>query len=210
MLLLVRHGESTANAAGLLLGRTDVELTELGRRQAAAVARDLGPVRRVISSPLRRALETAQVIAAGAAVSVDERWIEVDYGELEGRPLDRVPSEVWRQWRTDPEYRPQGGEPLAAVRRRVVEAVGELFEVGQGAACDPAGDVVVVSHVSPIKAAVAWALGTALPIDARLHLHTGAVTRIAWGTGAPVLHGFNQVPEPGRAPGVAPSGHPDA
>ncbi|HEY6472110.1 MAG TPA: histidine phosphatase family protein, partial [Acidimicrobiales bacterium] len=61
VLILVRHGESTANAQGLLLGRTDAELTENGRRQAAA-ARALvyDPVAEVRSSPLRRALDTAE------------------------------------------------------------------------------------------------------------------------------------------------------
>lgn len=203
MLVLVRHGESTANAAGLLLGRTDVALTELGRRQAAAAARCLGAVQRVVSSPLRRAIETAEVIAGGGTVTVDERWIEVDYGEYEGWPLGQVPADVWRSWRTDPDYRPPGGEALAAVRRRVAEAVDELFGDDHGAARDPAGDVVVVSHVSPIKAAVGWALGVPGPIDARLHLRTGAVSRIAWGNGSPVLHGFNQVPEADAAGGVA-------
>ena len=59
MLVLVRHGESAGNAAGVLLGRTDSPLTDRGRAQAGALSSALGPVLRVISSPLGRARDTA-------------------------------------------------------------------------------------------------------------------------------------------------------
>ncbi len=193
MLILVRHGESVANAQGLLLGRTDAELTETGRAQAVA-ARALvdGPVAEVRSSPLRRALHTAELLALAPSVTVDAGWIEVDYGEFEGRPLGGIPAEVWRRWQHDRDFRPQGGETLAEVDRRVAAACEELFAAdGAGARCAD-GDVVVVSHVSPIKAAVAWALGTA-DLYWRLHLRTASVTRIGWNRDAPILHGFNEV-----------------
>ena len=61
------------------------------------------------------------------------------------------------------------------------------------------GDVVVVSHVSPIKAAVAWALGT-VDLYWRLHLRTASVTRIGWNRDAPILHGFNEVAVAPRHP----------
>ncbi|MHB8219483.1 MAG: histidine phosphatase family protein [Acidimicrobiales bacterium] len=204
MLVLVRHGEATANASGLLLGRTDVPLTSVGRRQAAALAPDLGPVGRLVSSPLRRALDTAAALRIGGLpVEVDDRWVEVDYGEHEGRPLGDVPADVWRRWRSDPGYRPAGGESLEEVGERVRTACEELFAApGAGARADD-GDVVVVSHVSPIKAAVAWALGTGDGLDWRLRLSTGSVTRIGWGADAPVLHCFNWVP---GHPGTSVSG----
>jgi alpha-ribazole phosphatase len=199
MLCLIRHGESTANAAGLLLGRSDVPLTDRGRAQAAALAPLLGPVGRLVSSPLLRARQTAAALAvagpAGAgtepALEVDERWVEVDYGEHEGRPLADVPAEVWRRWRADPQYRPAGGESLADVGERVGEACRELFAVAGENARSEAGDVVVVSHVSPIKAAVAWALGGGVDITSRLHLGTGSLSRIGWGRWGPVLHTYN-------------------
>ncbi len=80
MLILVRHGESVANAQGLLLGRTDAELTETGRAQAVA-ARALidGPVAEVRSSPLRRALDTAELLALAPPVTLDAR---LDRGRL--------------------------------------------------------------------------------------------------------------------------------
>ncbi len=194
MLTLVRHGESSANAEGLLLGRTDAPLTEKGWRQAAAIGALLGPVTRLVSSPLARARDTASVLGLGLEVEVEERWIEVDYGEHEGRPLGQVPAEVWRRWRGDPAYRPVGGESLAEVATRVGGACDELFAAPGAGARSEEGDVVVVSHVSPIKAAVAWALGADAGLAWRLHLATGSVTRIGWGAAGPVLHLYNAQP----------------
>lgn len=194
MLVLVRHGQATANAAGLLLGRSDVPLTPTGRAEVAALAGRLGPARRLVSSPLRRAVDTAETLGLGLPVEIDDRWVEIDYGEHEGRPLGEVPAEIWRRWRTDPEYRPEGGESLADVGRRVRAACEELLVEPDGAARHRGDDVVVVSHVSPIKAAVAWALGTGDGLAWRLHLSTGSVTRIAWEGDGPVVHGFNWVP----------------
>jgi broad specificity phosphatase PhoE len=194
VLVLLRHGESTANAAGLLLGRSDAPLTERGREQARTLAHSLGQVVRLISSPLTRALDTAGALGLDAPVEVDDRWLEVDYGEHEGRPLTEVPAEIWDRWRRDPEYQPEGGESLAAVGRRVASACEELFTQAAGAARDPKGDAVVVSHVSPIKAAVAWALRTDDSLAWRLQLSTGSLTRIGWGPRGPVLHTYNWVP----------------
>jgi broad specificity phosphatase PhoE len=193
MLILVRHGESVANAQGLLLGRTDAELTASGRAQAAA-ARSLltAPVAELRTSPLSRARDTAELLALGLPVTVDERWIEVDYGEFECQPLGDIPAEVWQTWQTDRGFTPAGGESLAAVDKRVEDACTELFAHGGAGARRPNGDVVVVSHVTPIKAAVAWALGT-VDLYWRLHLRTASVTRIGWNRDAPILHGFNEV-----------------
>ena len=191
MLVLIRHAESAANAAGLLLGRTDSPLTAHGREQAAALGSLLGPAARLVSSPLTRARDTAAALGLGLSVEVDERWVEVDYGELEGEALGAVPAEVWTRWRADPEYRPAGGESLADVGRRVGDACAELFARPGVGARDEA-DVVVVSHVSPIKAAVAWALGAGDELAWRLYLATASVTRVAWGNGTPVLRRYNQ------------------
>jgi alpha-ribazole phosphatase len=195
VLILVRHGESVGNAHGLLLGRADAELTPLGLRQAVAVRQLLRPpppVAEVRTSPLLRARHTAEQLGLGLPVTVDERWIEVDYGEFDGRPLGDVPAEVWRRWRDDPGFRPEGGESLAEVEERVVDACTELFaEAGVGARRTE-GDVVVVSHVTPIKSAVAWTLGVS-DLSFRLQLRTGSVTRIGWGAHGPVLHSFNEV-----------------
>jgi broad specificity phosphatase PhoE len=130
---------------------------------------------------------------------VDARWIEVDYGELEGRALGDVPSDLWTRGRADPAFRPPGGESLAEVGVRVREACEDLFaRAGEGARGD--GDVVVVSHVSPIKAAVAWALGAGDQVAWRLYLATASVTRIGWRDDGPVLHRYNETVPSERLP----------
>lgn len=191
MLILVRHGEATANAAGLLLGRSDVPLTDKGRAQAAGLRDHVVGATLVLSSPLRRCVDTAEALHLGVPTEIDERWIELDYGQHEGRPLGDVPAEEWRRWRADPGYRPAGGESLADVSDRVRDACEELFAPGGPAR---SGEVVVVSHVSPIKTAVAWALGTGESLAWRLHLSTGSLTRVGWGSEGAVLHTYNWTP----------------
>jgi broad specificity phosphatase PhoE len=193
VLILVRHGESTGNADGLLLGRMDAPLTERGLEQARSLGSSLGGVTRVISSPLARARDTADALGLGLPVEIDPRWIEVDYGEFDGQPLGEVPSEVWLRWREDAHFRPPGGESLAEVGIRVRKACDELFATDGEDARGP-GDVVVVSHVSPIKAATCWALGLGDEGAWRLYLATASMTRVSWGANGPVLNRFNDTP----------------
>ncbi len=192
MLLLVRHGESTGNASGLLLGRLDAPLTPRGTDQARSLRRSVAGAERLIASPLSRARDTAAALDLDVPVEIDPRWIEMDYGEFDGMALRDVPSEAWSHWRSDPGFRPPGGEALADVGRRVRSACEELFSTEGGGA--RGRDVVVVSHVSPIKAATCWALGVGDEATWRLSLSTASVTRIGWGPGFPVLYGYNDTP----------------
>lgn len=186
----MRHGETEANAERRLLGRLESPLTARGRTQAVAIGGMLRPVGRLVSSPLGRAVDTASALGLDVAVEVDERWVEVDYGEYDGEPLGALPAEVWQRWRADPGFRPPGGETLEEMGGRVRAACAELFaDEGHGARQDT--DVVVVSHVSPIKAAVAWALGSDDALAWRLYLATASITVIGWGPGGPVLHRYN-------------------
>jgi broad specificity phosphatase PhoE len=185
MLLLVRHGRTDANAQGLLLGRLDPPLSEEGRGQAAALAAKIPDGARVIASPLLRTRQTAE--AFGRPVELDERWIELDYGALDGLPLRDVPADLWREWRADPAFAPPGGESLAALGVRVREACTELVDEIRER------DVVVVSHVSPIKAAIAWALGAGDDLSWRLFVQVASIARIGadqWGT---TLRAFNEL-----------------
>jgi broad specificity phosphatase PhoE len=190
MLLLVRHGQTAANAAGQLLGRADVPLTETGLEQAAALAAALGPVERVISSPLQRARQTAA--AFGSHVEVDDRWTELDYGIYDELPLADVPMELWDRWRSDPEYAPPEGESLASVGRRVQSACDELAPAATRT------DIVVVSHVSPIKASVAWALDVGDQIAWRTFVAVASITRIGVTERGPLLRSFNEVAHLGQ------------
>lgn len=165
-------------------GRLDPPLDDVGRRQAKAIAAMVGHVDDVISSPLRRATETA--VCFGRDVVVDERWIEVAYGEYEGVPTGEVPPEVWQAWRTNREFATKGGESFSSLDTRVRAACEEL------ASRIAERDVVVVSHVSPIKSAVAWALGVTMEIMFRCHLGQASVCRIDIGRFGPVLHSFNE------------------
>lgn len=185
MLIVVRHGRTDANRAGRLLGRLDVDLDDLGRRQATAMAACVGPVDRVVSSPLARTRQTAA--AWGLDVEVDERWIELDYGDFDGVPMADVGSDVWHRWRSDPDFAPPGGESVAALGDRVRAACRSLADD----AVDR--DVVVVTHVSPIKAAVAWALGVGDEIAWRMFVAPASVTRIAVSPRGASLHAFNDV-----------------
>jgi broad specificity phosphatase PhoE len=163
-----------------LVGRLDVPLDELGRRQAAALGASapLRDARRVVCSPLLRARDTAA--ALGPAVSVDERWTEIDYGIYDGKELDAVP-ELWRRWGRDVEFVPEGGESLAAVGSRVRAACEDLWAEAAER------DVVVVTHVSPIKAAVAWALGVGDEAVWRMFVDVASVSSV--GPGRPTTKG---------------------
>jgi alpha-ribazole phosphatase len=184
MLILVRHGRTALNAAGCLQGRIDEPLDDVGRKQAAMVAEHVGPVDVLISSPLRRATETAE--AFGTPFETDERWIELSYGVFEGVAIVDTPSEAWDRWQEDVDYVPTGGESLAQLDRRVRDACEELSRVAGDA------DVAVVTHVSPIKSAVAWALGATIAISWRSHLSPASICRIEMRRGGPVLIAFNE------------------
>ncbi len=165
-------------------GRLDLPLDDVGRAQAADVANWLGKPDRVISSPLLRARQTAE--AFGMPYEVDERWVELDYGNLEGVPIADVGDDVWARWRVDPTYRAGDGESMEAMRDRVISAAKEVL-------ADANRQIVVVtSHVSPIKAAVTWALDTEVTAMWRCHLDQASVTRIGESPKGPVLLGFNE------------------
>ncbi len=193
MLILLRHGRTASNASRRLLGRMDVPLDDLGRRQAEALGRSplLRPVTRVVSSPLRRARDTAA--ALGRPVTVDERWTEIDYGIFDGLELDRA-GDLFRQWGRDIGFIPEGGESLMSLGSRVRAACDDLWPEAS------VDDVVVVSHVSPIKAAVAWALGVDDHTTWRMFVDVASVSCIGAGrVGAaaptPSLRLFNDTHE---------------
>ena len=185
-LFLVRHGLTQANADGLLLGRADRPLTDVGRMQASEIAATIGRPGLVVSSPLARARETAAAFGLEVEVEVDERWIEIDYGEYDCLPLRDVPAEFWAAWRGDPSVRPPGGESLVDLGVRVREACEDLAPRARDQ------DVVVVTHVSPIKAAVAWALSVGDEVAWRTFVAVASITRVAVTERGPSLHSFNE------------------
>ncbi len=173
-LLLVRHGQSEWNAAGLLQGQTaHVPLTELGHAQAAAAARDLVALRpgALVSSDLRRAVQTAEhcAHATGLPLTTTPALREQGYGVLEGRPS----RELWDvvDW-TDPHWAAPGGESLAELHARVgayLKALG----------ADPPAEVVaLVTHGDTIRAAQAVAAGLGPDAMPAVTPHNGTVTAL--------------------------------
>lgn len=187
---LVRHGRTAFNASGRIQGRVDNPLDDLGRRQAAAVAEALSSEVRggalVIHSPLVRAAETARAIAerGGVATMVDPDWIELDYGDFDGLHQSQVDARTWAAWRADAGFRPPNGESLLDVEHRVRSAIDRIRGLG-------VRSVIVVSHVSPIKAAVTLALGVEAGIAWRTRLDPASVCRIELSKGGAALLGFN-------------------
>ncbi|MGH9302858.1 MAG: histidine phosphatase family protein [Acidimicrobiales bacterium] len=201
MLILVRHGQSALNAKGVLVGRSDPGLTDLGLLQAMAIGEAVASGGqgsfRLLTSPLGRARETAAAIAEAsdkkgrevAGPDVDERLVELDYGSYDGTSPGDLPAGTWQAWRSDPSFRPPGGESLSDLHKRCDPLWAELASK----AAPAEGDVVAVSHVSPIKAAVAWALGAGPELAWRLHLQVASITRISTGPGGVCLVSFGEI-----------------
>lgn len=191
MIILVRHGQTAANAAGRLQGRTDRDLSELGRAQAVSLAVSLAAsgATRVVSSPLRRATQTAAPIAETLelAVEIAPDLIELDYGDWDDRPIADIDAADWARWRADVAFAPPGGESLLTVRARV-----ERWLRGALGSDDT---IVAVSHLSPIKAAVCVALGVDDAASWRMHLATASICRLTRRQGGVVLASFNETVE---------------
>jgi glucosyl-3-phosphoglycerate phosphatase len=162
-LVLLRHGQTTYNADGRMQGHLDSHLTAEGVEQAETVAPGiaaLGPDR-IISSDLRRAVDTAGIVgtATGLPVKVDPRLRETHLGEWQGLTVEQVEA-AWpgaiAAWRSDPAWTPPGGESRIEVVRRSRPVVDELDEEY---ADNPQGIVVVVAHGGMIAGLVCGLLG---------------------------------------------------
>ncbi|MGI9623176.1 MAG: histidine phosphatase family protein, partial [Acidimicrobiales bacterium] len=167
----------------VLQGRIDNPLDDVGKQQAAEIARILPSADVVISSPLSRALQTAAYLSD--SVEIDERWIELDYGEWDGLAVGDLPPHTWERWQADLDLRPPGGETIPEVGTRVHDALEEL------AGSNPPRHTVIVSHVSPIKAAVAWVLGVGDEISWRTRLGNASYTQIEVSKARRALVSFN-------------------
>jgi len=181
-LLLARHGQSVSNAVRRFQGVQDVPLSELGRRQAEALADALRGRRiaAVYSSPLQRARHTAELAAVALQAplrSVDDLR-ELSLGEWEGCTVEEVqarPGNPYACWVRDPVGSlPPGSEPLAAVQARVVQALADIERA------HPNGDdVLVVCHGGVISAYLAHCLGLPLSSIWRLTLSNCSITELA-------------------------------
>lgn len=161
ILLLVRHGETDANVAGTWQGATDHPLNKRGRAQARALAQRLieedSDIVAIYTSPLRRARETATIVAEILGVSnihVDEGLSEYNLGEWEGLTYEelRYEKRLWERMAQDPHWAPPGGESAYGFATRVLAA----FQ--RAASAYPGQKVLVVSHGGAIATTLALLL----------------------------------------------------
>lgn len=145
-LVLVRHGQSTFNADGLLQGQADPPLSEAGRAEARQLAAALPRFENVLTSDLQRAVETAALLGYPDAVR-DPRWREIDVAGWAGRPLSEFPSGTEPAWRGGPLAAP-GGETWDDLVARVGAAVDELE-----------GRWLIVCHGGAVRAALSHVTG---------------------------------------------------
>jgi broad specificity phosphatase PhoE len=159
-LYVVRHGETEWNKEEIFRGRKDVPLNETGKNQAGKAGLHLADksVSRILSSPLTRALQTAQAISSTTSVSVEktEQFTDINFGVWEGLSLKEVearfPAEL-AVWRGSPErLRLEGAETLAEVRERIRDGIKKIGPA-------ETGSVVVATHRVICKMIVLSCLG---------------------------------------------------
>ena len=195
MIIFARHGQTAPNRDGLVLGRADPELTEEGHRQAELLADALRgePVAALLTSPLLRARQTAEPIgeACGVPVEVDDRLIEIDWGAWEGRATGSLAKSDVDRWKAEDSPERRNAEPVAP-EGESLDSLSLRVESFCREQLDRDGLVVAVSHVSPIKAAAAWAMGVDGTVAWRMFLGLASITRVGQGKASPVLLSFNE------------------
>ena len=160
-IILVRHGQTAWNAAEVFRGRIDIELDETGLKQAELLAEYLGQreLEAVYSSPLKRAVQTAEAIARhhGLVVEIAPGLNDMDFGEWQGLSLQEVKTrfnELFAAWVSDPhQVRMSSGESLDEVRQRALSVVNQVVDKHEGKV------VVLVSHRVVNKVLICALLG---------------------------------------------------
>jgi broad specificity phosphatase PhoE len=182
-IVLARHGETEWSRDGRHTGRTDIPLTDNGRRQARLLGGALAGWRfeRVLSSPLERALETCRLAGLGDSVETSDDLLEWDYGEYEGvsTPRIRESRPDWYLWR---DGCPGGEQPQDVGRRadRVIAAV---------AGCQ--GDVALFAHGHVLRVIAARWLGLGPEAGALLALSTATISVLGYERETRVVRRWN-------------------
>jgi probable phosphomutase (TIGR03848 family) len=193
--ILLRHGRSTSNTAGVLAGRSEgVDLDDKGREQAAGLIDRIGdlPIRALVSSPLLRCRRTVEPLAEALCLEpvIDDQLAEVDYGDWTGRKIGELTKEpLWAVVQAHPSAAVfPGGEGLAQVQARAVAAIRGHDRRLAG---EHGGDAlwVACTHGDVIKSVVADAYGMHLDGFQRVTADPGSVTVIRYTALRPfVLH----------------------
>jgi broad specificity phosphatase PhoE len=199
-IILVRHGETEWNVQQVFRGRIDIELNETGLRQVELLAEYLSGVKidAVYSSPLRRALKTAEMIASPhkLEVKIAPGLIDCDFGKWQGLPQQEVKDrykELYAEWVKNPHLiRMPEGESLSDVRERALTVVDEVVAKYEGT-------VALVSHRVVNKVLICALLGLDNSHFWNIRQDTGAITIFAYENNRFILLGHNLTPYPREA-----------
>ncbi|HVD25809.1 MAG TPA: histidine phosphatase family protein [Gaiellaceae bacterium] len=190
-LVLVRHGETEWTRDGRHTGRTDVPVTDGGRRQAKALGRALRghEYALVLTSPLSRADETARLAGFGDRARPRDELLEWDYGEYEGRKTAEIREERpgWTLWRDGV----PGGETADEVRERVDRLLQELRDVD--------GDVLLFAHGHLLRVLAARWIGLEPAAGAHFALDPATVSVLGYEREKPVIRLWNEAPAPSES-----------
>ena len=192
-IVLIRHGQTAWNKQEIFRGRADVPLDEVGLRQAQALADALRaePISAIFTSPLSRAVQTAQALAEshGLVPVAVQDLIDIDLGAWEGLPHDGVREqfpELYAAWQAQPEgVTFPGGENLEAVRQRAGTALAELVEQ-----C-PGQTIALVAHRVVNKVLICHILGLLNSHFWKIKQDTGAINRFQATSGGYIVECLN-------------------
>ena len=186
--LLLRHGQTVLSVEKRFSGTGDQPLTEVGRGQAAAAAARLATAGAevVVCSPLRRARETAELVAqaAGLELVVEQGLRETDFGDWEGYTFAEVKQKWPREldaWLASTAVEPPYGESFDATATRVRQARDRVLASYGGKT------VVLVSHVTPIKTLLRFALDAPPSALYRMHLDLACLSEVQWFADGPAV-----------------------
>lgn len=176
--ILLRHGQTQHSAEMRFSGVSNPDLTDIGRDQAKRAAealRTFGRIDAIVASPQARAQQTAQFAAEvlGLEVRTDEGFRELDFGDYEGLTRDEAIAkgeETYATWQESPNNAPPAGESLTAFHRRVTRARLKIQERYEGQ------NVLVVTHMTPIKSMVRQALGANAELFKHLFLDLASIS----------------------------------
>jgi broad specificity phosphatase PhoE len=191
-IILARHGETEWNTREIFRGRADIELSDSGARQAELLARYLSQVgiTAVYSSPLKRALKTAEAIASYHRLDVKTSFglIDLDYGKWQGLPHQEVKAsypELYAEWLKNPHrVKMPGGESLDDVTRRALGVV-------DGVTRQHSGTVVLVSHRVVNKVLICALMGLDNSHFWNVKQDVGAITTFSYENGRFILTRHN-------------------
>jgi broad specificity phosphatase PhoE len=176
IIYFIRHGESVGNREERFRGQYDFELNDTGLQQAEALQKELSSrlLHVIYSSPLKRALKTAQILSRGRIpVITDEGFTNIHLGSWENQPkaeIRRKYPELWQRWITRPEsLNFEGMETLTRVQERSFEAFNKLVKTHQAE-----DSIAIVTHRAVLKPLFAAILGIPEPYFWKIQLDTAS------------------------------------